>query len=192
LWTETYGYIYTFVNELKVRAWARFRNWRWRSSAQTELGAVVFADDTRLFSYGNQNRPLYSDFIGTEDAQPIAFQWEMPWADFDQRVKEKHNRYIQLDTTGTAQFTLQMFVDRLYKLDGLLIPNNTMTFVGGDNGGYGDNGQPYGGGRQTSDQRLYDWPARGKLFKLRFEGITDEPLRVVAASLMYQVGSIRR
>lgn len=191
-WTETYGYIYTFVNELKVRAWARFREWRWRASCRTELGTVVFADDKRLFLYGNQNLRLHKDFIDTPDEQSIAWAWEMPWADFDQRVNEKHIRYVQLDTSGTATFTMMMFVDQLYKLDGQLIPNNLMTFVGGDNGGYGNNGQPYGGGRRTADQRLYAWTARGKLFKLRFEGITDQPLRVVAISLLYQNGSIRR
>lgn len=191
-WTETLGYVYTFVNELKIRAWARYRNWRWRASARTELGTVVFADDTRLFLQGNLNNPLHSDFIGTDDVSPIAFQWEFPWADFDLRVKEKHTRYLQLDTEGTATFTLMMFVDQLYKMDGLLIPNNLMTFVGGDNGGYGNNGQPYGGGRRTADQRLYSWVARGKLMKLRFEGVTDEPLRVIAVSLLYHNGSIRR
>lgn len=191
-WTETYGYVYTFINELKVRAWARYRGWRWRASCRTELGTVLFADDTRLFLLGSQNNPLHSDYIGTPDEQPIAFQWEMPWADFDQRVQIKHTRYLQLDTSGTALFTLMMFVDELYKMDGLLIPNNLMTFVGGDNGGYGNNGQPYGGGRRTADQRLYSWTARGKLFKLRFEGITDKPLQVVAVSILYQSGSVRR
>lgn len=191
-WTETYGYIYTFVNELKIRAWARYRNWRWRASCRTELGSVVFADDKRLYVYGSQNNPIHKDYINTTDETDIAFQWEMPWADFDQRVQEKHTRYVQLDTAGTATFTMMMFVDQLYKMDGLLIPNNQMTFVGGDNGGYGNNGQPYGGGRKTADQRLYAWVARGKLFKLRFQGITGEPLRVVAVSLMYQNGSIRR
>lgn len=191
-WTETYGYIYTFVNELKIRAWARYRGWRWRSSARTELGSIVFADDTRLYVLGNQNNPLYSDFIGTDDQRPIEFQWELPWADFDQRVNEKHTRYIQLDTSGTARFDVMMFVDQLYKQNGELIPNNHMEFVAGDNGGYGDNRQPYGGGRRTSDQRLYSWVARGKLFKLRMQGVVDAPLRIVSVSFLYQNGSIRR
>lgn len=191
-WTETLGYIYTFVNELKIRAWARYRGWRWRSSCRTELGNIVFGDDRRLFLLGSPTNPIYADFLGTTDEAPIAFQWEMPWADFDQRVQIKHMRYVQLDTRGTAEFTMMMFVDELYKLDGLLIPNNAMTFIGGDNGGYGNNGQPYGGGRRTSDQRLYAWVARGKLMKLRFEGIVKNPIRIVAVSLMYQNGSIRR
>jgi hypothetical protein len=191
-WTETLGYIYTFVNELKIRAWARYRGWRWRASCRTELGNIVFADDRRLFLLGSATNPIYSDYVGTTEKRSIAFQWEMPWADFDQRVKVKHMRYLQLDTRGTAEFTMMMFVDELYMLDGLLIPNNAMTFVGGENGGYGNNGQPYGGGRRTSDQRLYAWTARGKLMKLRFEGIVDAPIRIVAISLMYQNGSIRR
>jgi hypothetical protein len=191
-WTETFGYIYTFVTELKVRAWARYRGWRWRSSARTEFGTVIFADDTRLMLYGNYNVPLHRDFINTLDEREITFAWEMPWADFDKRVHEKHTRYIQLDTAGTAQFTLMMFVDQIYSMNGMLIPNNMMTFVGGDNGGFGNNGQSYGGGRRTRDQRLFAWTARGKLFKLRFQGVVSEPLRVVAISLLYQGGSIRR
>jgi len=191
-WTETYGYIYTFVNELKIRAWARFRGWRWRASCRTELGSVIFADDKKLYTYGDGNNPIYQDFEGTPAVSPIAFAWELPWADFDKRMHEKHTRYMQLDTRGTATFTMMMFVDGLYKLDGLLIPNNVITLVGGDNGGYGNGQQPYGGGRRTQDQRLYAWTARGKLFKLRFEGIIAEPLNVVAISLLYQNGSIRR
>lgn len=191
-WTETYGYIYTFINELKVRAWSRYRNWKWRASCRTELGNIVFADDTRLFVLGNQNNPLYADFIGTDDEAPIEFQWEMPWADFDHRADIKHTRYMQLDTAGTAEFTMMMFVDQLYQYDGLLIPNNIITLVGGDNGGYGVGGQPYGGGRRTSDQRLYEWISRGKLFKLRFQGASTEPLRIIAITLLYQRGSIRR
>lgn len=191
-WTETLGFIYTFVNELKIRAWARYRGWRWRASCRTELSTIILSDDRRLFTLGNSNDPVYADFVNTPDEAPIAFAWELPWADFDQRVKEKHIRYVQLDTQGTAQFTMMMFVDMLYKLDGDMIPNNLMTFVGGDNGGYGNNGQPYGGGRRTADQRLYSWVARGKLFKLRFEGIVKEPLNVVAFSLLYQNGSVRR
>lgn len=191
-WTETLGYIYTFVNELKVRAWSRFRNWRWRSATRTELGSVIFADDQRLFVYGNQNNPLYSDFIGTSDETLISHVWELPWADFDQRMNVKHTRYIQFDTSGTAQFSCMMFVDQLYRLEGQLIPNNQMTFIGGDNGGFGNGGQPFGGGRRTSTQKLYAWKARGKLMKLRFEGTSDKPLRYVAISLLYHNGSIRR
>ena len=191
-WTETIGYIYTFVNELKIRAWARYRNWRWRSSCRTELGNVVFADDLKLYVYGNQNFRVYSDFVNTENVTAIEYQWELPWADFDQRANEKHTRYIQLDTAGTSKFTLQMFVDQIYKIQGLLTPNVALEFTAGDQGGYGGGSQSYGAGRNTSDQRLYDWPSRGKLFKLRFQGETTEPLRVIAVTILYQNGSIRR
>lgn len=191
-WTETIGYVYTFINELKIKAWARYRGWRWRASCRTELGNVVFADDRKLFMYGNQNLPLYQDYVGTSDERDIAFAWEMPWADFDKRVHTKHVRYVQLDTRGSAHFTMMMFVDLIYQMGGVLIPNTVRQFIAGDSGGYGNGVQPYGGGRRTSDQRLYEWPARGKLFKLRFEGIVNKPLRIVAVSLLYQNGSIRR
>lgn len=192
MWTETYGYVYTFIGEMKIRAWARFRNWRWRASSRSELGSVFFADDKRLFVYGNQNAPLYQDFIGTDDVTDIEFAWEWPWADFDARANVKHTRYIHVDTAGTALFDLMLFVDLLYQQNGLLIPHHTLRLIGGDSGGYGISNQPYGGGRRTSEQRLYEFPARGKLFKLRFQGSTNKPLRIIAVSLLYQRGGIRR
>lgn len=190
-WTETIGYIYTFINELRVRAWARFRHWRWRSSASTELGNIIFADDTRLFLLGNQNNPLHSDFIGTEDEAPIRMVWEWPWADFDRRVEIKENKYVMLDVRGTAKFTMMTFIDLLYEIDGVRIPYISQEFVGGGRGGFGRGTQPYGGGRRTRDRRLYAWPVKGKLFKKRFELETTRPIRFIALSFLYLSGSIR-
>ena len=41
---------------------------------------------------------------------------------------------------------------------------------------YGD--APYGGGRRTSDERLYAWTTKFKLLKLRFFGSTTEEVEV--------------
>lgn len=191
-WTETYGYIYTFVNELRVRAWSRFRNWRWRAGCVSELGRVFFADDYDVYTMGSITDPVYTDFKDTAFEAAIEFAWELPWADFDKRMNEKHMRYIAFDTKGTSKFLALMFVDNIYKQEGSLVPNNVAEFIGGDSGGYGKGAQPYGGGRLTSDERLYAWTARYKLAKLRFQGQAASPLKFISISVLYQTGDYRR
>jgi len=107
----------------------------------------------------------------------------------------KKSRYIGFDTTGTAQFTAKMFVDNTYEdrqNPGALLPTLEVQFTGGDSPGFGGGGQPYGGGRRTSDERLWAWPTKFKIAKLRFEGATIEPLAFVSVTLAYQEGSVRR
>lgn len=192
LFTETRGYIFTNIRELKIKSWSRYRGWKWRASTQTELSNVVFADDKRLFLYGNSNNRIYRDFEGTGDATNIEWVVEFPWIDFNDRFKQKASRYIMLDTAGDGQFEVMMFVDNLYKRRGALIPNNIMTMYGGESGGFGVGPQPYGGGMSTSDQRLTAWTARFKIAKLRLQGSADRPVRIVSIGMAYQTGDIRR
>ena len=191
LWTETYGYIYTFIQELRVRAWARFRGWKWKASTVTELGTVIFADGKRLFTYGNMNDRVYKDFVGTVDERNIEFQWELPWNDLRDRMVLKRTRYLALDTEGNARFTVMMFRDNIYKRRGVLQPAIAVDYIGGDNGGFGSNGQPFGGGRRTVEERLYEWPCEGRILKVRMQGSVDSKLRIIAFSLMYHKGNIR-
>lgn len=196
-------YVYTSIKELKVRAWSRYTNWRYFAACTDNENNVFLGASSQVHRLGSKLYPVYQDFQGVvegtdgfdnvfEREQPINFVWEFPWADFDTRVNLKHTKYMQLDTYGTAGFTVSMFVDNLRQRLGDLIPALSMNFIGGDTGGFGLGPQPYGGGRNTRDERLFNWPCRGKLFKLRIEGSTDRPLRIVAISLLYHDGSIRR
>lgn len=137
------------------------------------------------------NDALWDEYEGTN----VDFTWELPWADFDTRMKIKHNKYIGFDTRGTGAFTAQMFVDNIQfsAVDGTTLdPTLTMDFVGGDSPGFGAGEQPFGGGRRTSDERLWSWPTKFKISKLRISGSTNKNLEFIAVTLAYLDGSIRR
>jgi hypothetical protein len=67
--------------------------------------------------------------------------------------------------------------------------------MGGGVGGFGNvpyGDAPYGGGRRSSDERLYAWTTKFKLMKLRFFGATKRKLKFISVSLAYVHGGIRR
>lgn len=150
---------------------------------------------------------------------PIRWQWDLPWSDMKKRSIQKTVRYLILDTQGSAEFTTKMFIDNKYTdksdvgetfsddtlfTDGTgfirdvlmpaLVPALQTTFVGGDYGGYGTEpyGDVYGGGRNTSFTRSFQFPTKFNIFKLRFEGETMRPLKIIGISPVYIDGSIRR
>ena len=118
--------------------------------------------------------------------------YEQPWTDFKDRTRIKLTRYFSMDTAGTGDFLAMMFIDNIYKIEGVLQPSTQLAMVGGERGGYGQGSQPFGGGRNTSDERLYAWTNKMKIGKLRFQGSSTEPLRIISISLAYQTGDIRR
>jgi hypothetical protein len=107
----------------------------------------------------------------------------------------KQARYIGLDTQGKGVFTCEGYVDNIFQVQGVNVPMLSMNFVGGSSGGYGNSpygDTPYGGGRRTSDERLYAWTTKFKLFKLRFFGSTRQKLKFISVSIAYVHGGIRR
>ena len=73
----------------------------------------------------------------------------------------------------------------------ILSPSLELLYKGGSSWGYGGPFSTYGGGRVTRDERLMAWPAKGKLFKLRFSGESTNELRFVAFTLAFMRGGIR-
>lgn len=128
------------------------------------------------------------------EGNPIGFDWELPWADFNKRMHSKAIRLIQPDTEGTAEYDMQLFVDNIYKRSqiGEYTPARTLTFIGGEARGFGMPSPSYGGGRSTLDQYLWMVPVYCKLIKIRFVGQTTEPLRFVAVSIVYHEGTMHR
>ena len=199
--TETLGFILNHRKTgKKVNAWSRFRGWNWTCSCRTLLGTVMFATNDRIFLYGNHQQPYYEDFIGVteEDAigysqTPIKWSWELPWHDFKNRMEIKRLKYLGMDTRGDSDYTISAFIDDIYKDSlGHRDPALQMHVYGKDAGGYGAGTQPYGGGRRMEGERLFAWPTKFKLLKLRFEGESTRPLRVVSLLLALQKGDIRR
>lgn len=150
---------------------------------------------------------------------PIKFVWELPWSDLKKRSIQKTIRYLLLDAQGTSAFTVKMFIDNKYInkadagetfTDGTLFnddlgfirdalspdltPALELEMVASDYGGYGEEpyGDIYGGGRNTGFSRNILFPTKCNLFKLRFEGETMRPLKIVGITPVFIDGSIRR
>lgn len=201
--TETIGFSYTDLPALKISAWARLRGWVWASACRTSLQNIIFSNANKLYSYDFDNtQGVNADFQGDltlnpdGSGVPVTFSWEMPWADFNKRMNVKETAYMFLETTGTAQFTASMYTDNILldanKVDA---PALVTDFWGGSQGAYGQQlygGTPYGGGRPTSDERLFAWPATFKIAKLWFRGSSKLPLKFISITLAYKRGSIRR
>jgi hypothetical protein len=196
--TETIGYSYTNIPALKVAAWARLRGWTWRCACRTALQNIIFGGGNKLYSYDYDATDTNIDFnndpdIGSSKGVPVSFDWELPWADFTKRMDTKTTRYIGLDTQGTGAFTCEMYVDNIY--NSATSPLLSMDFYAGDEAGYGIQpygDSPYGGGRRTSDERLWAFTAKFKLMKLRFFGTTSYKIKFISISVGYVQGSIRR
>jgi hypothetical protein len=176
------------------------------------VGSEEMWDDDMPWSDGTGWSPV-ADVANS--GVPIPWIWELPWTDAGQRFLTKQSRYINFDTLGDQQFSCAMFIDNIYDDrnfagetwdDGFLFdddlgweaeqldPAISMTFNGGDAPGYGNDeyGNLYGGGRPTRLEKLYNWPSRYKLSKLRFSGDATEQLRFVSITLGYLQGSPRR
>lgn len=125
---------------------------------------------------------------------PINFVWEWPWGDFDKRMNTKSLKAVQLDVAGKGRFETQVFVDNIYKdpLTGERTPARTIAFTGSEAGGYGAGTQPFGGGRRLREQPYWAYPVEGKLHKFRYEGSIKEPLRFIAATMVYHEGTLKR
>lgn len=133
--TETKCFVYTVINELKVKAWAQVRQWKWNAACQSEGDRLFFASDNKIFVYGNQLDPIYSDFVGDEETfsdgttfsdghgwspvsdpgngVPIWFDAIMPWGDFGRRNNTKAIKFLKVETEGTSRFSVDMFTDNI-------------------------------------------------------------------------------
>jgi hypothetical protein len=197
---ETVCFSFTNIPALKINAWARLRGWKWQCACRTALQNVIFCQGNKLYTYDLDNHSESADLLGDPAVNagkgvPITFVWELPWADFKHRMDIKISRYIALDTQGTAQFMVEGFVDNIMSYQGVSTPMLRMQFTAGDASGYGDTpygDTGYGGGRRSSDERLFAWTTKFKLLKLRFSGTTRNKLKFISVSVAYVHGGIRR
>jgi hypothetical protein len=126
---------------------------------------------------------------------PIAFEMELPWLSGKDPMKSKHLRFISIGTLGSAEFTAEAYVDGMYKDDNGVVrfgPGLSVPFTGGGTLGAGYNDGPMGGGRRADDPRLWGYPLKFKLLKLRFIGTTTKPLQIISASFLYSRGKYKR
>lgn len=193
---ETVVFSYTNMPTMKIQAWARLRGWKFQSGCRTELQNIIFSQGNKLYTYDFDNVATRSiDYfndpaVNNGQGVPLTFDWEMPWTDLKKRLNHKYMKYIALDTEGTSQFTCRAYVDRLYTYNNIDSPLVQIALTGGDN-------QPAvppatRTDRPTDDERLYGFPAKFHILKLRFSGTTTLPIRFISVSLGYIMGSLRR
>lgn len=156
------------------------------------------ANGAEIFIYGTANDPITVDYQnGTTygaDGTAIEFAWELPWADFDERINIKKSEYISLEAQGNATFTISMYTDniRIDPATGLDTPQLTTQFLGSTGSGYGVGAQAYGGGVDQYNDYLWKWPAKFKIAKLAFSGAATQPLNFISFSLLHKQGGYRR
>lgn len=146
--------------------------------------AGTFAEDRALHTAN------WQEYTGED----IAFRLETPWLDGHAPMQDKLIRYLTVLTKGSAQFTVEAYVDNLYKDEaGDIVhdPALSMDFVGNDTGGYGFDA-PFGGGRKAGDPRLYRYPAKFKMIKFVISGSTKKPLNIVGLSFLFSRGMYKR
>lgn len=197
--SETEVFVYTNIPQLKVTAWALFSGWNFSCGCRSGQGRLFFANGSKIYIYGTAEDAIYGDLINDSaivdptNGNDIVFRYAMPWFDLDHRMLNKNLRYIQLSTEGTATFTVRGYVDYITEdADGADAPTNSVTFVGGDSGGYGQGDQPYGGGRRTATERNWAWTSKLRTAKLVFSGSTTAQFKLIGISLVYLLGSIIR
>lgn len=135
--------------------------------------------------------PKWEEYLG----EAINFSLEMPWLDGKDPMQVKQNRFISLATKGTAEFTLSVWVDNLYKDDDGVLQYSAalaMQFIGNDAPGFGFDAGPYGGGRRSNDPRLFKFPVRFKAIKPKISGSTKSSLEISGLTFLFARGQYVR
>jgi hypothetical protein len=148
-------------------------------------GNTTFADDRALVP------PLWQLYEGID----FTFQIELPWLDSKDPMRVKFLRFIAMASKGDARFTVNAYVDNLFKnVDGDIVfnPALSMNFVGNEAVGFGYDAGPYGGGRRSDDPRLWKFPVKFKKLKLTLNGTRGGMLELVNMSFLFSRGRYKR
>ncbi|HSW91790.1 MAG TPA: hypothetical protein VLG09_04040 [Candidatus Saccharimonadales bacterium] len=191
-------FVYNYRPTIGQKAWCEFGGWNFVAAIKSQAGNIFFCSaDGRIWLYGNRERPYATDFIDNLSSPAsvgigISFDYEFPWIDFGARTNTKTSKYIGFDTRGRSEFTCEMYVDNILEDVNGPAPALTTEFSGGEQGGFGHGPQPYGGGRNTANKKLYAWPSKFEIMKLRFHGTSDDGLAWVSVSMQCLAGGIMR
>lgn len=173
---------------------------QWATATDYVIGDVLEHDDVYYICLANHESGVFADDLAAllweeYTGRAISFDWELPWSDLNARPVKKKLTQIHFDTQGDGNFSFQAYVDNIYQdyLTGENDPAVEMAFVGGDSLGFGGTGtQPFGGGRRTSDERLWGTPVEFKLLKMRMFGTTKRRLKFTTITILYIMGKYHR
>lgn len=158
-----------------------------RVTHTTAPGPTTFAEAREL--------DLYEGMYELYEGEAIEFELEMPWNTGKDPVKTKKLTHISVGSNGTAEFTVEAYVDDLYKDNtGAVVydPVVSLDLCGNHAPGYGVGDGPYGGGRRSGDPRLWKFPAKFKKIKFRIYGSTTKPLEISMFSFLFSRGKYFR
>lgn len=191
LTTETKAFVYSYRPLLKQDGWSEYTGWNWTCGCRSSLGILFFGDATgQIWRYGSRDNPIYYDFMAAAPPpdQPdfgtlIAISWELPWLDLKNRDRVKNSKHISFDTRGDSTFTCQMYVDNV-----ISSPALSMTFTGGES----TVDAPILANRPTPYKKMYAWPAKFEIMKLKFSGTVIGNTSFASITLKYKLGGINR
>lgn len=175
------------------------------------LGSVSFARD-RI-----EQPSVWSEYKG----EAIDVDGLLPWIDGKHPMQVKHLRFMNAATKGTAEFTIEIYVDNFFEkifedkalladsdgailvdLDGYPLetvqyvnnePAVKMKFIGNDALGFGSGSdEPYGAGRRSADPRRLNTPVRFEIMRPRIVASTREPLEINRITFLFARGGFGR
>jgi len=126
---------------------------------------------------------------------PITIEMELPWLSGRDPIKTKQLRFLSVGTIGTAEFTVEVYVDNMYKdVNGTVLfgPALSIDLIGNSTKGAGFDDGPFGGGRRSNDPRLQGFPVKFKLLKIRVVGMAIKPLQIINMSFLFSRGKYKR
>lgn len=185
----------SYDENLESFTWSVMTNMPYTKGTTSLLKRIFFVKDFKIFQYGNaffEGEDYHSDLMGDPEEQAINFTWELPWLDFNERMKTKELINVMIDAFGGAYFSLDIFIDKIMKkVDGTNDPALTFEFSS-ESVGYGVPSIGYGGGRPTQDQNMYRLPVKFKLIKFVFHGSVTTKFSWHSLGMLYRTTRYHR
>ena len=198
----------TFENELFYKDRILNRDSTWANNTGYPVGTLVFDNITGevfrcisphissvLPATFAEDRALLPPLWTLYEGVDFSFQIELPWLDSKDPMRIKFLRFISMATKGDAEFTINAYVDNLFKdVNGTIIWDHSlsMRFIGNEAAGFGYDAGPYGGGRRSDDPRLFKFPAKFKKIKFTLNGERGGNLEIVNMSFLFSRGRYKR
>jgi hypothetical protein len=210
--TDNNVFVYNFNVGARYRSFTYFDQLAFRCGCRTQENRIYFASGRTLYRYQSRYEESYGDLRTSalpSAAVPTPFRIETPWTDLRDPINAKLSKYLQIIAEGSAQFTVDMYVDRqptehdlsidLYASDAPGSSTQTLWYwIDGDgqwswstDTGLWSDGEAIRGKPAISEQ-LYAWPTKFKRAKFVIYGNAISELGLVAITMMYQTASIRR
>ncbi|CAB4150583.1 hypothetical protein UFOVP568_46 [uncultured Caudovirales phage] len=210
--TDNNVFVYNFNVGARYRSFTYFDQLAFRCGCRTQENRIFFGTGRTLYRYQSRYEESYGDLRTAPQASaavPTPFRIETPWTDLRDPVNAKLSKYLQIIAEGSAQFTVDMYVDRqptehdlsidLYASDAPNASTQTLWYWSdslgqwtwsSDTGLWSDG--PLIRGKPAISEQLYAWPTKFKRAKFVIYGTAVTELGLVAITMMYQTASIRR